>query len=150
MIALQFAAEDGVTAEIIKLYQRGWPSHVDAVMPDGSLLGARIENGVAIRRAGYVKFVKTEQVRLEVSRDPRGDAAFYDFLRQQLGKPYDVKAIVAFALIRDWRDPRAWFCSELIAAALEHCGFFPHPLSAPANEVTPRDLMMAVSPWSKT
>lgn len=147
-IALQFAAEDGITAEAIKLYERGWPSHVDAIMPDGSLLGARIENGVAIRKPGYVKFARTELIRL-----PAGEgiaSVFYGFLRQQLGKPYDVKAIIAFALPRDWRDPRAWFCSELIAAALEQSCFFPHRLSSPANEVTPRDLMFAVSPWSQS
>lgn len=42
--------------------------------------------------------------------------------RAQIGKPYDWKGVVGFWLRRNWRDDRAFFCSELIAWALESCG----------------------------
>lgn len=42
--------------------------------------------------------------------------------RSQIGKPYDWKGVMAFWFRRNWRDDRAFFCSELIAWALEVCG----------------------------
>jgi hypothetical protein len=147
MIRLQFSAEAGFAAEAVKLYQRGWPSHVDALLPDGTLLGARLENGVAVRAYGYAKFTRVAVIELPQPLGADREATFLAFLKRQLGKPYDMKAIVAFTVERDWRDERAWFCSELIARALEVSRFFPKDLSVGVNEVTPRDLMMAVSPW---
>lgn len=150
MITLQFAAMSDAGSEAIKLFSRGWPSHVDAVIPEG-LLGARSDTlagvppGVQIRPPGYEAFDRTLVVTLPCT--PGQEAAFHAFLMAQIGKPYDKLAIAAFAVQRDWRMPDAWFCSELVAAALEACGWFPAPLANPANELTPRDLLLAVSPW---
>lgn len=148
MITLQFVACGDPASEAIKLFSRGWPSHVDAVLSDGSLLGARLDGGVAIRRPNYEPFDRVQRIVLDTA--PALEGRFTDFLRQQLGKPYDKLAIAAFAVQRDWRQPDAWFCSELQAAALEACGFFPQPLANPANEITPRDLLLLVSPWRAT
>lgn len=43
-------------------------------------------------------------------------------IRGQIGKPYDWKGVLAFWFRRNWRDDRAFFCSELIAWGLEVCG----------------------------
>ncbi len=143
-VAVQFSTEDDLGAEAIRIFSRGWPSHVDAVLPDGALLGARLD-GVRIRQPGYAAFARVERIELAVT--PQEHDAFHAFLSDQLGKPYDKLAIAAFPAERDWRENDAWFCSELIAAALERCGFFPKPLANPANEITPRDLLLLVSPW---
>lgn len=143
-IALQFSTDDDLGAEAIRIFSRGWPSHVDAVLQDGTLLGARLD-GVRIRKPGYAAFARIERIELAVTAGE--EAAFHAFLADQLGKPYDKLAIAAFPLERDWRDKDAWFCSELIAAALEQCGFFPKALANPANEIKPRDLLLLVSPW---
>src|SRR5579863_3025481 len=111
MIVLQFASGTDLESEAIEYFSHGQWSHVDAVLPDGSLLGARLEGGVAIRSKTYLGASKTERVYL-----PATDAqtsAFYAFLMAQVGKPYDSEAIAAFITGRDWRDPKAWYCSEL-------------------------------------
>lgn len=41
----------------------------------------------------------------------------YALARAEIGKPYDIKAVFAIALRRDWECPDSWFCSELLA----HC-----------------------------
>ena len=151
MISLQFSALNDIASEAIKLFERSWCSHVDAILPDGTLLGARadvygnVPAGVQIRPPGYAPFTRTLVVQLATT--DAQEAAWMVFLDTQIGKPYDMLAIAAFAVARDWREPNSWFCSELIAAALEKCGWFPKPLAEAANEITPRDLLLAVSAW---
>lgn len=150
MLRIQFAYSGDIGSAIISYFGHGagW-SHVDAILQDGSLLGARdnsinkIPPGVQIRPPGYIKFARTR--KLEFPFTPDASARFYDFLRQQVGKPYDTCAIFGFATGRNWRDADAWFCSELIAAALEACGFFPYPLASPINKIDPDDLYLAIS-----
>lgn len=142
-IVLQFAASRGLSSAAIEWFGHGWCSHVDAVLPDGTLLGARLDGGVAIRPAGYYPFTRTQRVVLPAP--PEMVDAFHAFLRAQLGKPYDSLGIAAFVAGRDWRDPSRWFCSELACAALETCGYFAYPLATPSNRITPPDLLLACS-----
>ena len=136
----------------IQIFSRGWPSHVDNVLADGTLLGARSDSvggmppGVQIRPANYEVWTKTQSIRLNATAAQ--ETTWLNFLTAQIGKPYDKLAIAAFAVERDWREDDAWFCSELAAAALESCGWFPKPLANTVNEITPRDLLLAVSPWA--
>jgi hypothetical protein len=142
---LQFSAGDGLASEAIRRFSRGWPTHVDVVVPDG-LLGARLDGGVKIREPGYAVFNRTLTVRLASTAEQ--EVRFTSFLYSQLGKPYDSEAIAGLALGRDWRDDSKWFCSELIAAALEVSGWLPKPLAFASHEITPRDLLLVVSPWA--
>lgn len=145
-IVLQFAGSDDIMSDSIKLFSRGWCSHVDSVLPDGRLLGARLDGGVAIRPANYAKWARTLQVRLQTSDDVV--AAYYAAVTSQLGKPYDMAAIAGFVIGRDWQDPGHWMCSELGAWGLQQSSFFPHPLAAIDSQITPRDLLLVVSPFS--
>ena len=136
----------------IQIFSRGWPSHVDHVLGDGTLLGARSDSvggkppGVQIRPANYEVWTKTQSIRLNATAAQ--ETAWLNFLTAQIGKPYDFEAIAAFAIDRDWRNPEKWFCSELAAAALEACKWFPKPLASVANEITPRDLLLVISSWA--
>lgn len=152
MITLHFSTTGGLSSDAIKVFERGWCSHVDVVLPDGTLLGARSDTvggappGVQIRHPDYEAWAATQTVHLlapAVMEDK-----FLDWLHDQIGKPYDKAAIVAFAVGRDWREPDSWFCSELVAAALEASGWFPHPLSDVSSHITPRDMLLLVSPWA--
>lgn len=149
---LQFIAASDIGSHAIQIFERGWPSHVDAVLGDGSLLGARSDAvggkppGVQVRPAGYEPFARVQRVVLEASSAE--ETAWLNFLTAQIGKPYDMTAIAAFAVGRDWRETDSWFCSELQAAALEASGYFPGKLANPSNEITPRDLLLIVSPWA--
>lgn len=61
--------------------------------------------------------------------------------RSQIGKPYDLKALVGMALHRDWQEDDSWFCSELVAWAIAQGGT---PLFRPdaVRRVTPQHLWM--------
>jgi hypothetical protein len=153
MITIQFSATSGIAAEAIKIFERGWASHCDVVLDDGTLLGARsdkigaIPSGVQIRPVNYEIWTRTQIVKL---MGLGLETDFHGFLARQIGKPYDDLAILAFAVQRDWRSEESWICSELIAAALENCLWFPKPLANIASEITPRDLLLTLSPWDQT
>lgn len=151
-ITLQFCAFDSIMGEMIDWFTQGLVGHVDAVMPDGSLLGAQHEAGLGGKLAGVQirpgNYGDTSGMRHRmrvtfVCGDVEANA-FYDFLQSQIGKPYDTTAILAFVADRDWRRPEAWFCSELQAAALEHAGII-RRLIAPSQKISPAGLMLACS-----
>jgi len=122
------------------------------VLPDGSLLGAQHgaglggqPSGVWIRPASYIAENGGKNViRVTVDTTADQQAAFYQFLEAQIGKPYDVTAIEAFVAGRNWHDPGSWFCSEIQAAATEAAGLV-KPLAAPVNRITPGGLLLV---WS--
>lgn len=142
-IVLQFAASDSLGGHLIQWYGHGWCSHVDSVLPDGRLLGARYEGGVLIRPPGYTEFTRTLVVTLPTTAEVV--AAYDAFLAEQLGKPYDSEGIFDFVTGRDWRSDGTWFCSELVGRGLEVAKYFAFPLATPANKLTPPDLLLALS-----
>lgn len=115
-------------------------SHVDAILPNGSLLGSRsdwvgsVPPGVQIRPSAYEKWLHRAVFQLETTEAQT--QLFYDFLHEQIGKPYDKLAILGFAVARNWREEDSWFCSELQASALEHAGLC-SPLCTFASKITP-------------
>ena len=151
-VTLQFCAFRSIFGALIPWFTQGVVGHVDAVLGDGSLLGAQHQDGlggqpagVRVRPASYIaESGGLDVVRVTIPAGADQVAAFEAFLHAQLGKPYDTRAIEAFVLGRDWRTPDAWFCSELQAAALEHAGIV-RPLAAAENKVTPAALLLVCS-----
>lgn len=149
MIKLQFSTDDEPHSVLICAFEHGDFSHVDVVLDDGRLLGARVDAlgapaaGVQIRAADYKEFSAKKIVTLGANEGQT--AKFLDFLHQQIGKPYDLKGIIGFVIGRDWRSPNSWFCSELVGAALEDAGVFKFDLSVKENKLTPADLLLAIS-----
>jgi hypothetical protein len=149
VISLQFSTQNDAESALIRAFDHCPFSHVDAIMGEGSLCGARsdviggIPAGVQTRPAGYAAFSKVLRVDLP-STDGQA-TAFRSFVASQIGKPYDMLAIAAFAIDRAWRDTDAWFCSELQSAAIEAAGIFPHKLYSSANRITPGDLLLLCS-----
>lgn len=148
-IVLQFVGDNhSFGSLLIEWFDHGQFSHVDSVLPDGSLLGARsdvilgVPAGVQIRPASYVGGEVTKLVSIPCP-DPVADA-YYAFIHSQIGKPYDKTAIAAFVFGRNWMESDSWFCSELCAAALVAAGFV-HTLAAPCNKIAPDDLLLIVS-----
>lgn len=150
LITLLFSSGNDLSAGFIRWFGRGSPfSHVDVVWPDGRLFGARSDKiggaqaGVQFRDSSYTDGLSVMRLSLSAPEEVR--QAFYNFLLDQEGKPYDMTGIFAFVLDRDWQEDDSWFCSELITAALVQCGYFPYPLAAPHNKITPSDLLLLIS-----
>lgn len=147
-IRLRFVQGLGPVSSLISWFSDGHLSHVDALMPDGKLLGARSDvvgggDGVLERPNPYEKVAKI--VTYDIPATLIEESAFYAFLRAQLGKAYDHMAIFSFAIARNWRDDDEWYCSELQAAALEDAGILTKTLFLSVNKITPVMLATLVS-----
>lgn len=134
MITLQFSTQRNVFAGLVKWFTWSPYSHVDFVLPDGRLLGARFFGGVKIREPE--QFSKVERFTVEAP------AEVLDLAGSQIGQPYDWTGILGILARSNWQDSRGWFCSELIAWAFHAAG---HPLlrSHKMHRITPRDLLLS-------
>jgi len=149
-IVLQFAAGTGLPSHLIEWFGHGQWSHVDIVLPDGEgLLGARQDGGVRIRAAAYLApGIATRRVALDTTDEVA--SRYIALARAELGKPYDMAAILAFAAGRNWRRPDSWFCSELAGRLLEpdKSGFLKFCLATAANRLTPADLWLVCGSYA--
>ena len=166
-VRAQFVLARGWSSTAIQLVGGGTRtlgfSHVDIILPpewirpqDGvnptrpALLGARSDviggkpAGVQVRPWDYGVGTWIRQVVMELPATAAEEALFYGFAREQLGKPYDKLAILAFFTGRNWRDEEAWFCSELLCASLENSHLCPD-IYAPANKINPTEAAIILS-----
>lgn len=67
-----------------------------------------------------------------------------DAARAQIGTRYDYAGVAGIGLHHDWQDPSAWFCSELVAHALERGGL--KLFRSDAGRITPQHLWMIETP----
>lgn len=145
MIRLRFVTSHDIVSAAIRAAEYGfWASHVEAIMPDGKLLGAHFRGGVLARDPNYDTGTRTNEMIVKVETTPEIEAAFHDFLVSQVGKAYDITAIEGLVARRNWQEPDSWFCSELICAGLVHAGYLPM-LAIDPYKVTPRDLLLILS-----
>ncbi len=148
MINLRFVKGSGWSSKLITWFSGGHFSHVDAITPEKKLLGARSDEvggrpaGVQIRPFPYESTL--DEKTFSIGCTDAEEKLFWDFLYDQLGKPYDEIGIFGFVVGRDWRNESAWFCSELQAAALEYAGVLPR-LYSPVNKITPSCLATVLS-----
>jgi len=144
MAIIRLVSGKGLSSSLIKIGTFSKWSHVDLMTRDGKLLGARMDGGVQIREAGYdVPFV--EQAYVDVPLTASREEAVWRFALEQVGKGYDMSAILGIAFRRDWREDDKWFCSELVAAAFEAAGKPLLNTQEMRNRITPRDI--ALSPF---
>ena len=156
-ITMQFVGGDSILSHAIELKGSGPYSHVDIVMPppyaeSEMLFGSqadeidRVPAGVWPRRPNYEVFDSVARIEIVVTDEE--EEKFWDFLLAQQGKPYDNTAIAAFIVGRDWQDADAWFCSELVMAAICAAGVFvQHPLMVPCNKIDPNTAFAILSTW---
>lgn len=133
MITLQFSAQNDIASWAIRRFTWSQYSHVDLVLPDGSLLGARTAAGVSIAPAHPCH----RAARFTVDAPDEVLA----IAKGQIGKPYDWSGIFGMISRSDWQQPDQWFCSELVAWAFQQAGM---PLiNAQTHRITPRDLLLS-------
>lgn len=152
-----FVAATATSSRMIEWFGGGEFSHVDIMLDDGTLLGARsdvitppglnarpIPAGVQIRPNNYEHWPRRMIVRREVTERQHNLGLLFlmgrDGKSGQLRKPYDKIGILDFALgrirNRDWRDPSSWWCSELWTRYLEAAEVI-RPLPPILHQVTP-------------
>jgi len=135
-------------SKLIEWQTRAWCSHCEAMMPDWKqTLGAMLKGGVKYRSFDDPEYKGVK--RWENWHVPCTIAqkdTFYGFMESQIGKPYDWRGIVSFALgERDWRDASAWFCSEILVRAVEVAGLTKVPEQIPTDRLSPRDAYLIVT-----
>jgi hypothetical protein len=116
-ITAQFVTNEDLVSKVIREASDGEYSHVDLVLPTKGLLGARHDGGVALRPPNYNTWTKVSRVQVEV---PDVEAA-YVFAMAQLGKPYNLDAILSMVTHRDRSfslEQKSWFCDELLYATV--------------------------------
>lgn len=149
MIRIRFVTGSSTISALIRAQERTTmpftPSHVEAVTPDGTYLGAHFDGGVMDRPADYDKATMTNELFVELDTDLSQTNAFYAFLRGKIGSPYDWKSILDFIdPFQDHHDSQHVICSALQTLALRSCGWFPAPLPVPAHQISPRDLLLTI------
>lgn len=149
-LVLQFSSSASWQSKIIRKLCASPFSHVDVVLPDGNMLGASDSpaapciagnpHGVAIRPPEYQLFNVRRQLHIETDR---ADAVVAKIMGQ-LGRPFDGDGVRQFlddsVYTRDWRDPTAWFCSELVAWGCEGT-YWDVELLWPKGRVSPTALL---------
>lgn len=116
MIMIFGAGTHPLISPVIKMRTGSNYSHVAYVDP---LTGLIIESagGIGVRVVTFEQFTaKYPRYHIGFTVVP---CAMYarQFVIHQLGKPYDDFAIWGYLFGRDWNDPSAWTCSEILAAA---------------------------------
>ena len=126
-------------------------SHVDCVMPDGSLAGARsdrikppgsniaIEPGFRIRPDDYEHWERRDIVRLWVSKTAAKKRLAW--IKHHIGDPYDTGAIIGFLLGHADHDRGAYICSAAATASAVAGGIIGKP-PVPVSQITPNDLRL--------
>lgn len=113
-LTLRFSAQNKPASLFIRFFRWIPCSHVEAVMPDGSTLGARLIGGVKIRDTGTYSWVR--EVTLDVP-----EALWNEALSMQ-GWKYDLLALFAF-LFRIKMQKSGWVtCVEMWAELLKKHG----------------------------
>jgi uncharacterized protein YycO len=95
-------------------------SHCGVLTPQGTVIEARFRQGVVETHIDDFlrRYSRVEVVRVDCLRPARAQA----FAAQQLGKPYDWRALFGNLLRATWERVDAWQCTELVEAALVKAG----------------------------
>lgn len=120
--ALTFSGSLMPGAVVIEVATWGRWAHVWAETEHGLVIDATASQGVTERPMPELPRPHWEE-RFDLMHLPAlMRQVLADSLRAQIGTPYDWQWIWAYPLRRNWQDPDAWVCSELIAKPLQDLG----------------------------
>jgi len=141
-LTVGYVTSGNIFSRAIEWRSAGGPSHATTLVAPGWVIDARLSGGVARRPVSYLANNEVRWLRVPASlAQVKGVIAF---LQSQIGKPYDWRDIFGFAIpsafTRNWKDDRAWICSELQAAAEESQGIIKTSMSA--SRIAPNDVML--------
>ncbi len=119
-ISIIFSRSRTPGAVLIRLATWSVWSHNGIVMPNGKVIEARWPHGVV--ETDISEFIARSSHHLTRRIFCPVPRRAYEFAREQLGKPYDTIGVIGLGLRREWNRPDAWWCSELVEAAIEAGG----------------------------
>ena len=118
-VEVLFSRRHSITTPLLRAFAWSSWSHV-ALRDESSVIEAVGFEGV--RDISFTQAIAAAS-RWELVRLPCADpAAAIAAARSQIGKPYDWLGVAGIGLRRDWRDESRWYCSELVAWAIEQGG----------------------------
>ena len=74
------------------------------------------------------------------------EQANLEWLREQVGKGYDIMAVIGMPLLRDWQDEDRWYCFELAMASALRGGY---ELLSRHSEIGGRLCLELMHAWSE-
>lgn len=135
---LLFAKKRNLPSALIRFFTWSQWSHV-AIVDGDAVIEATFLGGVSWRPlAEFLVDYTTEEVGVSLP----DEAAAMRFVRQQIGKRYDWTALVGIVFRSGWAKQDKWFCSELVAAAIQAGG--KRLFREDASRITPRDLWLVL------
>lgn len=141
---LLFSAPRSIGSRLIRWFTWSEWSHVDVVM-GRQVYGAVFPRGVRWDSVAAQVQRSTRHEYVDIQLTPEQEQAANAWLMDQGGKGYDWTAILGFLFRRNWQDEGRWFCSELVAAALDHAG---HPvIKRESWRVSPQALYESICSW---
>lgn len=137
MIRIHFLRSNDMAGFVIRLFTRSKWNHV-AIEYNGIIWESMAPGGVRkILAKGYPeRWDDHETIELPTSNV----LDICDFLDGEVGKKYDWKAVFAWPFRIDWHDRSKWFCSELVAEALQLNNHTKLKLNKRARRITPEYL----------
>lgn len=145
-IRFRFVRNRTLFSSLTGIDERYWATHVEAVMPDGTYIGA-YPTGVAIQNPGYDAATWTQQLFVDLPCTEAQQKAHEDYLRSRVGTPYDWMSIVGFAAHMDLHSTHHLICSALQHMSLRQpeAPYFPYPLAIPSHFTSPAIFAMVLS-----
>lgn len=102
-IRVMFTRSNTFWSQVIRTFTVSRYSHVAIILPDDSVIDTDHPQGVSTRDLNTLIGESQEYEIIKVPvKNPR---AAYDFLREQLNKPYDYGGVFSFIVKRNWQDP---------------------------------------------
>ena len=131
-----------IPSRLIRLQTRSEYSHVAVQMDDGTVIEAWAIGGVRHVASPTEAHKPGTPIDVFEIKGTYDEGMVRRFLKSQLGKRYDYRAIVRFLTRRKMRADDRWFCSELVIEAFRRGGLH---LQAriPASYAPPRDVAMS-------
>jgi hypothetical protein len=155
-IQIRFVRCKGFTSDLIA-FREGTcmpfpPTHTECVTPEGKWLGQHEDGGMQAREPGYdhddvaiMPDGRRAEIIVSLPVTPRVHDAFYAAATASIGEPYDWNAILGFAMPGHFHFKFHAICSAKMFLLLRAVNYFQWPVTVPAHEMDPRDLMLILS-----
>ena len=119
-VRLIFTKQPTIASTLIRYLTWSRWSHVGIVTAENTLVESMIGTGV---REIPQRAATSTPARSRSSTIPARSPRRLSKPSAQIGRPYDLGAIIGFLGRRNWQKDDAWFCSELVAKAFGDAGY---------------------------